>query len=182
MAVTKRATSLSAAGRAWRLLRLALLWMRKGGAFRRGGFVGLRLGDYIKSLKSGGQRAEQFRFGEREFSFEETPIIRFKTPSARFLCFPCIAAPAADEDFFLVHEQDRSTTTGYWVDDGETSSDGEAAPEWLELDEKDAQGGEELEGIDSKAEQFIAKFYEQIKMQRQVSRIQYDEMLLRSVN
>ncbi|KAG6488490.1 uncharacterized protein LOC122004959 [Zingiber officinale] len=179
MAVTKRATS-----GAWKLLRLALLWTRKGGAFRRGGaFVGLRLGDYIKSLKSGGRRAEQLHFGEREFSFEETPILRFKTPSARFLCFPCIAAPAADEDYFFnVHGQDRSATTGYWIDDGETSSDGEVAPEWRELDEQDVRGEEELEGIDSKAEQFIAKFYEQIKMQRQVSWIQYNDMLLRSVN
>lgn len=146
----------------------------------RGAFIGLRLGDYIKSLKSGRQRAEQqLHFGEREFSFQETPIIHFKTPSARFLCFPCIAAPAADEDFFMVHKQDRrstSTTSGYSI------GDGEVAPEWLELDEKDVQGEEELEGIDRKAEQFIAKFYEQIKMQRQVSWIQYNDMLLKSVN
>ncbi|KAG6481547.1 hypothetical protein ZIOFF_058151 [Zingiber officinale] len=60
-----------------------------------------------------GQRAaagDQLRYGEREFSFQETPIIRFKTPSARFLRFPWIAdPPAADdhvEDFFVAYDSE----------------------------------------------------------------------------
>ncbi|KAG9131942.1 hypothetical protein Leryth_023252 [Lithospermum erythrorhizon] len=36
--------------------------------------------------------------------------------------------------------------------------------------------------IDLKAEKFIAAFYEQMKFQRQVSYLQYNEMLNRSVN
>ncbi|KAL7198200.1 hypothetical protein ACSBR2_020674 [Camellia fascicularis] len=35
---------------------------------------------------------------------------------------------------------------------------------------------------DLKAEQFIAKFYEQMKMQRQVSYLQYNEMIDRGTN
>ncbi|RWV81518.1 hypothetical protein GW17_00057052, partial [Ensete ventricosum] len=42
-------------GRAWRLLRMALLWARKGGVFKRGIFVNLRIvPGYLKSLKPGG--------------------------------------------------------------------------------------------------------------------------------
>ncbi|KAI6705832.1 hypothetical protein NL676_008794 [Syzygium grande] len=36
---------------------------------------------------------------------------------------------------------------------------------------------EEEQGIDRRAEEFIAKFYEQMKLQRQISHLQYNEMI-----
>ncbi|KAI6694644.1 hypothetical protein NL676_022354 [Syzygium grande] len=41
---------------------------------------------------------------------------------------------------------------------------------------------EEERGIDSRAEEFIDKFYEQIKLQWQMSYLQYKEMLNRSAS
>ncbi|KAL6968592.1 hypothetical protein U1Q18_034393 [Sarracenia purpurea var. burkii] len=41
--------------------------------------------------------------------------------------------------------------------------------------------GEE-EGIDLKAEQFIAKFYEQMKLQRQISYLRYNEITNKSAS
>ena len=41
---------------------------------------------------------------------------------------------------------------------------------------------EEEEEIDSKAEEFIARFYDQMKLQRQISYLQYNEMLERSMS
>lgn len=64
----------------------------------------------------------------------------------------------------------------------ETSSDNEAAPKWLELDEQIAEGEEKSEGIGSKTEKFLVKFYEKIKMHRLGSWIQYNGMVLISVS
>jgi hypothetical protein len=85
--------------RAWRLLRLAVLWVRKGSAvhslclfsnLRRAG-VGLGVG-------GGGGRSERLRYGEPEYSIEETP-------SARVLCLiPCIAPAVLDTPGFYGDE------------------------------------------------------------------------------
>ena len=45
--------------------------------------------------------------------------------------------------------------------------------------EKGSRKQQGEDGIDSKAEEFIERFYEQIKLQRQVSYLQYMEMLQR---
>ncbi|URD74846.1 long cell-linked locus protein [Musa troglodytarum] len=155
-------------GRAWRLLRMALLWARKGGVFKRGIFLDLRIvPGYLKSLKPGGRRSDRLHFGEREFSFEETPAFRFKRPSMRLLRIPCIT-PAADldteDDDLIFAKLDRNS---YLSDKHET---------------KEASEMEEEDEIDRKAERFIAKFYEQMKMQRQIPWLQHNEMLLRGVN
>ncbi|GJN31233.1 hypothetical protein PR202_gb19602 [Eleusine coracana subsp. coracana] len=42
--------------------------------------------------------------------------------------------------------------------------------------------GAEDAGVDVKAEEFIARFYAQMKLQRQISWIQYNEMMQRSVS
>ncbi|WOL18435.1 hypothetical protein Cni_G27230 [Canna indica] len=172
-------------GRAWRLLRLALLWARKGGALKRGIFVDLRVKPgYLKSLKlPGGRRADRLRFGEREFSFEETPAFHFKTPPMRLhLRIPCITPAAADFDYDGLDDlvfAERDTYCGYSIDD--IADDSTSIADQRELEDGVEEEEEEV-GIDRKAEKFIEKFYEQMKMQRQISWIQYNEMLLRGVN
>ncbi|CAL9072823.1 unnamed protein product [Musa textilis] len=175
-------------GRAWRLLRMALLWARKGGVFKRGIFLDLRIvPGYLKSLKPGGRRSDRLHFGEREFSFEETPAFRFKTPSMRLLRIPCIT-PAADldteDDDLIFAKLDRNS---YLSDKHETKEASEIGCEDDDDDNavrecEDHAGMEEEDEIDRKAERFIAKFYEQMKMQRQIPWLQHNEMLLRGVN
>ncbi|KAF3322712.1 Cotton fiber expressed protein [Carex littledalei] len=137
--------------RAWRLLQLR----------------------FLETLKLWHSRQSPRLQFEREFSFEETPSFRFKTPSLCFL--PCIT-PSVDHDFdrdeadllFYQHEKEHE----------QIEYDGREA-EFVELIEEGDQRLEE-KGIDTKAEEFISGFYEEMKLQRQVSAIQYYEMLERS--
>jgi hypothetical protein len=190
MATPKAFRKSSISGKAWRLLRLAVLWARKGSAAHS-----LRL---LRTLRhGGGGRKDQLRYGEREFSMDETPAFRFRTPSARVLRFiPCIAPAVPDtparygEDrYFFCHdarERDEGCAVGdYYYEDGEPSECGAVeGPEDEQLLERAmaevAEGGEDA-GVDVKADEFIAKFYAQMKLQRQISWLQYNEMMHRSV-
>ncbi|XP_009604499.1 uncharacterized protein LOC107766825 [Nicotiana tabacum] len=147
--------------RAWNLLRLTLLlWARKGGIFKNKLLIELRLlPKYIKSLghtnNYGG--ALHYHYGEREFSFDDTPIIHVKMHRPASLRFkipniPCIK-PQVDvpRKSFLNWE------------DGDNEEDAYAS---CEVSEEISCPGDEA--IDMKAEEFIAKFYEQIKLQRQI--------------
>uniref|UniRef100_A0A0D9VT41 Uncharacterized protein n=1 Tax=Leersia perrieri TaxID=77586 RepID=A0A0D9VT41_9ORYZ len=184
--------------RAWRLLRLAMLWARKGSAvhslrllsnLRRAG-VGVGIG--------GGGRGDRLRYGEREYSIEETPAFRFRTPSARVLrLIPCIA-PAVpdtpgiygDEDrYFFCRRDTEPECSGYYYN-GEPSEcggeeDGPADEQLLELSMLEASAAAATEGedagVDAKAEAFIARFHAQMKLQRQISWLQYNEMMERSL-
>ncbi|XP_060216805.1 uncharacterized protein LOC132644242 [Lycium barbarum] len=174
------------ARRAWNVLRLALLWARKGGIFRNRHLVDLRLlPKYIKSLRHTNDHYRALHYGEREFSFDDTPIIHVKMHRPASLRFkmpniPCIK-PQVDFDFDFGNYSDRdhgndedvprksflkATTDDY---------DDEYVICEVSEDEISADGGDEA--IDMKAEQFIAKFYEQIKLQRQTSYLQYHETL-----
>ncbi|XP_072996071.1 uncharacterized protein [Typha latifolia] len=160
--MAKSRKSSTFAGRAWRLLRLALLWGRKGGVFKRDLLFDLRVSSAAllkRLLKPGGEgdrRMDRIHYGEREFSFEETPAFRFKTPSMRLPRIPCIT-PA--EDFYF--------------DDDDDVSFFKREEEHLDDREEEEEEEEEEVGIDVRAEEFIAKFYEQI---------QYNEMLQRSAD
>ena len=174
-------------GRAWRLMRLAVLWARKGSAAHS-----LRL---LKTLRVG-RKDHQLRYGEREFSIDETPAFRFRTPSARVLRFiPCIAPAVPDtplcyrEDryFFCddARDRDEAGCVGdyYEYDDaGEESECGgvESLEDEQLLERAVVEGGEDA-GVDVKADEFIAKFYAQMKLQRQISWLQYNEMMQRSI-
>ncbi|XP_068660594.1 uncharacterized protein [Aristolochia californica] len=154
------------ADRAWNLIRLALFWARKGGIFKRNFMVDL-IPNYVKSLRAATH--ESIRYQERQFSFDETPIFHFKlhkTGSTRLKYFPripCINPPVdfnEDEDFY-------NREIGFFRNE----EDEERYPEEADSEEisNEAAGGDE--GIDNKAEEFIAKFYEQMKLQRQYVRI-----------
>lgn len=126
------------ARRAWRLLRLALLWTRKGGLFRA------RLAiKVIRKLAHSNESRRPLVYGDHEFSFDQTPTVRVKMhrPSSslpfKMPHFPCIQ-PQVDFD----------------CDFGDDEYD-------------HAQGACEMndDDVDVRAEKFIAEFYHQMKMQ-----------------
>ncbi|KAG5567806.1 hypothetical protein RHGRI_003100 [Rhododendron griersonianum] len=123
---------------------------------------------FPKFLKSGliGQSSTQraaIYYGERELSFDHTPTpiihVKMHRPSSlrfRLPRIPCIIPPVDFEYKFEYEEGRKSFSNG---------------------DDDDDENCEvcEDEGVDVKAEQFIAKLYEQMRMQRQVSYLQYNE-------
>ena len=196
--------------RAWRLLRLAVLWVRRGGAANS-----LRL---LRTLRrhghglGGGARGDRLRYGEREFSIDETPAFRFRTPSARVLrLIPCIA-PAVpdtpglygdDHRYFFRDAASRAleedgAAYGYGGPESERGIDdeeeelscycggGDEEEELLERAVAEScrasTAAEGDAGVDVKADEFIARFYAQMKLQRQISWLQYNEMMQRSVS
>ncbi|KAL4366424.1 hypothetical protein GQ457_05G001780 [Hibiscus cannabinus] len=183
--------------RAWNLLRLALLWARKSRLFKRRFMVELRLvPKFLKGLghsttsvhtRGGDRRVLQY-YKERQFSFDETPIIDVKavhrSASVRFL-LPCISAEAVDFDRYdHLSIENYSACSDIVGDEEERGEDEEWGYEGC--DEKSPcpySFPAEEEGIDSKAEKFIAKFYEEMKLQsRQVSGFEDDEMLRRAAS
>ncbi|KAI6674559.1 hypothetical protein NL676_002465 [Syzygium grande] len=168
---------------AWDMLRLALLWPKRGGVFRRLLAVKFRLAvtRFVESIGSGCSRRssmprDRIRYGEHEFSFDETPIFRIKMHRPRgsmmsHFRLPRIPCISPDVDFdrrFFDHDKDGDWERKSLVGDrdgGECMCDGKAS--------ESCEG----EGIDVRAEEFIAKFYEQMKLQRQISYLQYTEML-----
>ncbi|KAF0910118.1 hypothetical protein E2562_001345 [Oryza meyeriana var. granulata] len=166
--------------------------------------INLRRAGIGLGVGSGGDR---LRYGEREYSIEETPAFRFRTPSARVLrLIPCIASAVpdtpgiyGDEDRYFFCRRDTEpecSSIGYYYngepsecgDEDESFRDGVADEQLLELSMLEASaaaategaGGEDA-GVDAKAEEFIAKFHAQMKLQRQISWLQYNEMMERSL-
>ncbi|KAL2556610.1 hypothetical protein Fot_01349 [Forsythia ovata] len=156
--------------RAWKILRLALLSAREDGLFRKRLAISLNtLLKSIKCLRHGGGGRGPLIYGERELSFDSTPLIHVKMHRPSSLRFkmpriPCINNPNVLDFDFNDCEED------------------------IEMDydnvvkERFSNGGDDIENgcdeeIDLKAEEFIAKFYAQMKLQRQISYLQYNEML-----
>ncbi|XP_062215865.1 uncharacterized protein LOC133916269 [Phragmites australis] len=177
--------------RAWRLLQLAVFWARRGSAAHS-----LRFLRTLRRRGLGGARVDRLRYGEREFSIDETPAFRFRTPSARVLrLIPCIAPAVPDTPglyddgryfFCAAREREEVVDAGYHYgadqgsgceDDEESSADQE---QLLERAMAEEGGGDA--GVDVKAEEFIARFYAQMKLQRQISWLQYNEMMERSIS
>lgn len=98
----------------------------------------------IKNLKHSSSEDDRLHYGERELSFDKTPIFHVKMyrPTSMRYLIPCIS-PQVDFDY-------------------------------LEEEEEEAVALEE-EGIDVRAEEFIDNFYKQIKLQRQISFLEYNE-------
>ncbi|MCD9638778.1 hypothetical protein HAX54_022929 [Datura stramonium] len=170
------------ARRAWNVLRLALLWARKGGIFKNRHLVDLRLlPKYIKSLRHSNDHYGALHYGEREFSFDDTPVIHVKMHRPASLRFkmpniPCIK-PQVDFDFDFDFDNDYDER-----DDGMYPGNNDGTPrkstedhEYVscEVSDQEITAGAGDEAIDIKAEEFIAKFYEQIKLQKQMSYLQY---------
>lgn len=176
MGESKKKSRSIATQRAWSLVRMALLWGRKGGIFKRWHMFELRnlFSKHLKALSHHNNGSDNgrylSRYGERQLSFDETPIFNVKMhrpASMRFL-LPCIAPPVDfDYDFDGRDDADDVRSYGYYVD---------SCTEKCDRTDKDGHHEEEEEnGVDVRAEEFIANFYEQIKLQRQISYLQYKE-------
>ncbi|GER34691.1 hypothetical protein STAS_10936 [Striga asiatica] len=167
---------------AWNIVRLALMWARKGGAFRNRLIVSLKDVEkgMLRKLRYSSQtpRGGALIYGERELSFDETPVVhvrmsrrplsmRFKLPK-----IPCIEPHVVDFDYDFEFGDDGEGYDDY--DAGEDCYNAKDSSFVVESSENGVEKEEEEEGIDVKAELFIAKFYEQMKLQRQMSRLQYN--------
>ncbi|KAK6941065.1 Protein of unknown function DUF761, plant [Dillenia turbinata] len=167
--------------RAWNILRIALLWARKGGAFRRRIMMDLHLvPSYLKSLKHH-DSLDWIGYGERQLSFDDTPVIRVRMHRPASLRFklpniPCINPPVDFDYDFDVNDHD---DFAYDKNKNTRKSSLKGGDEEEEYEVCEDVNIVEDEGIDLKAEEFIAKFYEQMKLQRQISYLQYNEMLNR---
>lgn len=153
------------AHRAWNLLR----WARKGGGFRCW-VVMDQLRMVPKYLKRLGHTAPSthIHYFERQLSFDKTPIFHVKMHRPSSMRFhlphiPCLNPHVGDFDdddngrkssALIIHDEDQYYH-GY-----------EGTCQEIGYDE---------EGIDERAEEFIAKFYKQMKLQRQISYLQYTE-------
>lgn len=160
--------------RAWRLLRLALLWARKGGVLKCRLMAELRHG--AKYLKAGlhshhhKHTKGMIRYGERELSFDDTPVIHLKMsrPNSLRFIIPCIKPHVVDFDYDFGDDDDDGWCDGVG---GKRSFLGCGAGDCDEVQGDDHQGWYENddEGIDDKAEEFINRFYQQIKLQKEIS-------------
>lgn len=116
-------------------------------------------------------------YRERQFSFNKTPISHFKSQkpaSTRFQHLPHI--PCINPSVAL---DDEDGGDGVYGGGCETRGVGRGGEEDGGCGSEMGVGGLEVEvgwneeEIDSKAEEFIARFYEQMKLQRQLSNLQH---------
>lgn len=165
--------------RAWDILRLALLWARKGGVFRNRPVINFNvLQKGIKKLRHSNQSPQggALVVGDRQLSFDETPVIHVKMSRPSSLRFkmphiPCIK-PHVDFDYDFEFDH-----IDYNYDDHEEEEFDDHVKEEEEEEVEEEEVLNEDEGIDLKAEEFIAKFYQQMKLQRQISYLHNNEMI-----
>ncbi|KAK2403521.1 hypothetical protein QL285_052947 [Trifolium repens] len=176
--------------RAWNILRLSLLWARKSGVFRRKLVTELCLvPKYLKCLGHKTTPAHHIHYFERELSFDETPMFNVKMyrPSSMRFLLPCIN-PNVDFDYDFNDDADdiveydngrRSDLIDVGDYDQEFYHGVEVCEEMgyrEEVQEGDAQE------VDKRADEFIAKFRQQMRLQRQISLLQYKETPSRDTN
>ncbi|PWA99329.1 hypothetical protein CTI12_AA000840 [Artemisia annua] len=136
--------------RAWNILRLALLWARKGGVFALKKRVMLDLSHFVKSLRHTNHKGNgALQYGDQQLSFDATPIIHVRMSRPNSMRFklphiPCINPHVDCSDMFDHFDDESERYSSYGA--------------------RTKQGA-----IDIKAEEFIANFYEQLKLQRQVN-------------
>ncbi|KFK42622.1 hypothetical protein AALP_AA1G019300 [Arabis alpina] len=154
--------------RAWSLVRMALIWGRKGGIFKKWQMFELRnlFSKHLKALAHQNNDTYLSRYGEKQLSFDKTPIFNVKIhrpASMRFL-LPCIDSPV---DFDYDFELDCQNV----IDD--VRSYDNSCHEKCDHEEEEEE--EEEKGVDVRAEEFIANFYREMKLQRQISYLKYKE-------
>lgn len=179
------------ARRAWNILRLALLWAHKGGVFKRRLMMDLKLvPKFIKSLGHSNTPHNKINYYfERELSFDKTPIIHVKMnrPASMRFHMPHIPCFNSQVNFDYDFEVDLCNNVACYDVNARKSFlkgiDLEQEEDHLRYEqqcESEIICEEQMQlclekNIDDKAEEFIAKFYEQMKLQRQISNLQYNE-------
>ncbi|XP_076952217.1 uncharacterized protein LOC143625880 [Bidens hawaiensis] len=171
MQIVKTKSRSEVSRRAWNILRLALLWARKGGVFVFKKRLMHDLSHFVKNHDHSKKGNGALQYGDRQLSFDATPIIhvRMHRPNSmrfRLPHIPCINPHVDCSDMFEFDDEvsDRysccearkSFLIGYGEGYDEEGGDEQICEE------------QEME-IDVKAEQFIANFYEQLKLQRQIN-------------
>lgn len=153
--------------RAWKLLRMALIWARKGRLMMELRVVTKFLKSHLAAAST--KSRPQIHYFERQLSFDKTPLFNLKMhrpPSMRFN-IPCLNPPP------VLHDDDDNDDDD---DDDLDQDDGhDLEDQGITLSTQDVYGAAaayEDEAVDRKADEFIAKFYQQIKLQRQISYIQ----------
>ncbi|XP_031401898.1 uncharacterized protein LOC116211590 [Punica granatum] len=168
--------SSNAGQRVWSLLRVVLFWARKGGVFRRRLMVELQLvPKFLKNIGHINSRRRNDQIGyirKYELSFDKTPVFHVpmhRPHSMRFLVprIPCIN-PQIEFDYDFDGEGGADVAYGCKSCDSVRKS-------FIEDGGFDYEEKDEGEDIDLRAEEFIAKFYEQMKLQRQISYLQYNQ-------
>lgn len=154
--------------RAWNILRLALLWTRKGGVFA------LKKRIMLSHFNQSNKHLGFLQEGDRQLSFDATPIIHVKMHRPNSMRFhlphiPCINPQTSDSDLFDFDYQSESEYSYYQPRKSFLLKNGE------EEDSEQVCEEVEEEGIDVKADEFIAKFYDQLKLQRQISYLEYNK-------
>ncbi|KAL1558322.1 hypothetical protein AAHA92_08805 [Salvia divinorum] len=145
------------AHRAWELLR-ALLCTRRGELCRnRAAITRSAFHKLFKNIAAYAARDSRtaLLYGDHEVSFQSTPVVHVRmhrAPSALRLKLPCVT-PQVDGD----------------GEDEEMWCDRVRRDYWLKEAEEEEMSEESDEGIDERAEEFITKFYEEMKQQRQIS-------------
>ncbi|KAF3573445.1 hypothetical protein F2Q69_00063890 [Brassica cretica] len=147
MGETKKKSRSITTQRTWSLVRMAFLWGRKGGIFKKWHMFELRnlFSKHLKALAHHSNSFDNGRcLGEKQLSFDDTPVFNVK-----------------------MHRPVSMRSFGY--DNGSCNEKCDrASPD-------DHQEEEEELGVDASADEFIANFYEQMKLQRQISCLKYKE-------
>ncbi|KAI3742816.1 hypothetical protein L1987_60512 [Smallanthus sonchifolius] len=157
--------------RARHILRLALLWARKGGVFVVKKRLMHDLSHFVKSHGQSKKGNGALQCGDRQLSFDATPIIhvRMHRPNSmrfRLPHIPCINPHVDCSDMFEFDDESDirysccEARKSFLIGNGDECEDDECYEEVCEEQEM---------GIDLKAEEFIANFYEQLKLQRQLN-------------
>ncbi|KAK9068968.1 hypothetical protein SSX86_013084 [Deinandra increscens subsp. villosa] len=150
--------------RAWNILRLALLWARKGGVFVVKKRLIHDLSHFLRKNHSQSPKGNgALQYGDRQLSFDATPMIHVQMHRPNSMRFrlphiPCINPHVDCSDMFEFDD-----------DESDRYSCCEARKSFLIGNGDDEDEEEEEMGIDVKAEEFIANFYEQLKVQRQLN-------------
>ncbi|CAN1186641.1 hypothetical protein LINPERHAP2_LOCUS38230 [Linum perenne] len=162
--------------RAWNILQVALISARKGGVLRRRLVTDLRpVTKFFKSLRQHQHQQQQLGFyGERELSFEKTPLFDFdlkkmnhrrRVSSLRFI-LPCITPHPSPGSY--------SFDFDHLLDTNDDDDEHEDYDEEESRDEGSIESDESELGVDIRADKFIAHFYQQMKLQRQISYLDYN--------
>ncbi|KAH0457532.1 hypothetical protein IEQ34_012847 [Dendrobium chrysotoxum] len=119
--------------------------------------------------------------GEYEFSPSSTPPFHYLHPLLkkrnRIFSFLLCGSKSANADGFGKEEEDMLADAMLLYDEATAGDD---RPERNEQLDEAALSDEEDESVDGRAERFIEKFYEEMRIQRQESIMHYRDLLIKS--